>query len=406
MFSFSYSCFLRNIIASGAVLFLFSCGSGDTTPPLETTDSILPKKADTLTQEAPPKIEVRRNFDRTPDDIALFLAGLPPRDKSLIDPAYRESPEWKKYASIAKGRWKVFDSTRVSKISLWRDQELDALNKEIKTLYYPFSGPDILNANLFFPQAKEYIMVGLEPVGEIPFTEKYVVDTLGKYFQSVNNSLYAILNFSFFRTVAMKKDLQGEQVNGTTPLMLLFLSRRGNEIIEVKKVSLSPEGNLQYSESGKPKGVEITFRKDTLSPEQKVIYFRADLSNEGMLKTNLELKKFISSKGTVHTYLKSASYLMHNKFFSEVRDQILAQSKGLLQDDSGIPYSFFDKSIWDITLYGKYTGTISLFKNEYQADYKEAFSQDSAARKLKPLPFGIGYKWHEGTSNLLMARKK
>jgi hypothetical protein len=40
--------------------------------------------------------------------------------------------------------------------------------KYTDTVFYPFSGPDILNALAFFPDGTEYIMFGLESPGRIP----------------------------------------------------------------------------------------------------------------------------------------------------------------------------------------------------------------------------------------------
>ena len=62
---------------------------------------------------------------------------------------------------------------------------------------YPFSGPDILNAYTLFQHAKTFIMVGLEPFGSLPDFKKNA-DSLNNYFKSVDQSLYAIFNFSFF----------------------------------------------------------------------------------------------------------------------------------------------------------------------------------------------------------------
>ena len=116
-----------------------------------------------------------------------------------------------------------------------------AIDKSGKTLFYPFSGPDILHGNCLFPNADTTIMIGLEPVGSAPFLQKNTSDTLSTYFRSVNSSLYAILNFSFFRTAAMKKDLRSE-VNGTTPVMMIFLERTGNRVLEVKPLHINEIG--------------------------------------------------------------------------------------------------------------------------------------------------------------------
>ena len=346
---------------------------------------------------------VRKDFDPIYDDVARYISGMPVSDTSKLDKKFRNAPEWKSFASVSDRRWKHYDSTRVRVLKSWCEKELEDMNGSMSTLFYPFSGPDILNANIFFPDAETYVMVGLEPVGNVPFIGNDTIDTLSNYLGSVNNSLYAILKFSFFRTIAMKNDLKSGEVNGTIPLMLIFLARTGNEILDVKKVRINKEGKLDY-QSGNVPGVEITFRKDTMHPEQKVYYFSTDLSNEGMLKTRKEFNTWIKSLGPVHTYLKSASYLLHNDFFSETRDRILEQSQHLLQDDSGIPYRFFPAVEWDRRLFGVYHGTISLFLKEFQEDYLLAFKTDSL--NVRKLPFGIGYKWQQGESNLLLAKRK
>ncbi len=398
MILFSYPEFRSGLITL-SLFFLFGCGSE--TQPTTTTSTI---QKDTvvpiLTRDSIPSPLI---FDPLYDHVAKYISGIAVAN-SKVDKKFTQAPEWKSYAARSDAKWNKYDTTRLLPLQKWSEQELGEMNKMEGTLFYPFSGPDILNANIFFPEAEQYVMVGLEPVGEIPFIGKDTIDTLSNYLRSVENSLFSILHFSFFRTVAMKKDLHQDQVNGTIPLMMIFLARSGNEIISIKKVRIDPEGKLN-EKSGNVPGVEIVFRKDSLHFPQKVYYFSTDLSNEGLLRTRKEFSLFITSLGKVKTYLKSASYLMHNDFFSTIREHILVQSEYILQDDSGIPYFYFPKENWKIQLYGKYKGTISLFAEEYQADYLLAFQADSAAKTLKKLPFGIGYKWHDGESNLLLAKK-
>ena len=50
-----------------------------------------------------------------------------------------------------------------------------------------------------------------------------------------------------------------------------------------------------------------------------------------------------------------------------------------------------------------YTGTIDLFKGDEQPDLMALYKDSS---KVKPLPFGTGYKYFKGTSNLQLAVKK
>jgi len=87
-----------------------------------------------------------------------------------------------------------------------------------------------------------------------------------------------------------------------------------------------------------------------------------------------------------------------------IRDLILSESEFVLHDDSGIPVQFFDTSKWDLTFYGNYSFPISLFAERHQEDLKEIYAQKKL--KVKALPFGIGYQYKNGTSNLMLGRKK
>jgi hypothetical protein len=47
-------------------------------------------------------------------------------------------------------------------------------------------------------------------------------------------------------------------------------------------------------------------------------------------------------------------------------------------------------------------GPISLFRNRYQTAMRDAYKNKE---NVKPLPFGIGYQFREGSSNLMLAKK-
>ena len=108
--------------------------------------------------------------------------------------------------------------------------------------------------------------------------------------------------------------------------------------------------------------------------------------------------------GGVYTFIKSASYLMYNEDFSTIRRLILDQSQIILQDDSGIPHSAFQKHGYHYTLYGMYNGPISLFSSKYQTSLSNSYKSEK--QNVKPLVFGIGYKYKPGESNLVLYRKK
>ena len=130
-------------------------------------------------------------------------------------------------------------------------------------------------------------------------------------------------------------------------------------------------------------------------------YLACNLQN-ARLQRKPTTVKYLNDLPPAATLVKSASYLMHKPYFSNVRNLILAKSTVVVEDDSGIPYRYFNQSAWDVRLFGNYSDPIALFKNWRQDDLKVAFETQSAKQ---PLDFGIGYR-HGGESNLLVAARR
>ena len=275
-------------------------------------------------------------------------------------------------------------------------------------MFYPFSGPDLLNVVTMFPGSSTYVLVGLEPVGSVP---RRATLSNPKLFPALKASLWSVLNFSFFRTNDMAVDLKSVELDGALPLMMLFAARTGHQIQEVRYVQLSTEGQLTAADSTiirKPgpkviPGVELTM----LSPagkEQKVQYFSADISDWKMGTNKEAVVQYVASLGPLTTYVKSATYLMHKPYFSKIRNLILTRSNYLLQDDSGIAMKYIPAADWRFTYYGTYKRPINLFAKHYQPELTSTYTDTT--NRPRPLPFGTGYNWRQNDSNLLLARRK
>jgi len=342
----------------------------------------------------------------TLNSFAQIIAGNADSNNIFIDVI--KSEVYKNFYLPFSQRWKLFDSTRINKLKSFSNNELshEILNNDI--LFYPFSGPDILYADLFFNNSSKFILIGLEPIGTLPS----LIDkkSLNKYFSTINKSLNAILKFSFFRTVSMSKDLKNEDVDGTIHLLFLFLNRMGNSILSAKPITVDSSGSIVFCNSFeslkksdlKTKGIQIMY----LSPENKIKelnYFSLNATDDG-LKSNLGFSNYLLSLSDFNTYLKGASYLLHNSNFSTIRNFILNKSKTVTQDDSGIAYRYFVKSKinWTFKLYGNYTRPISLFSNCYQKDLDSLYKKQGS----KFIGFGIGYNFNDQNSNLFIARSE
>ncbi len=388
-----------------SALLLFSCDEkkNDKTnqnDSLTAGDSIVDQNSgDTaVIKSAPVK------FDHTFDQITRVLSGVPQEKGSTLT-SIDSSASWKSFSTSFDSSWALIENKRFSKMTEWRNAELVDVNTSSTDVFYPFSGPDILNAFILFPKAKTYTLMALEPIGELPDFNKMTEKQKQEYYLSVELSLNDLLKKSYFITKNMLRDLQKHKVNGTLPLMCLFLKRTGNTIVDIKNIGIDTTGKVfERTDSMKYKGsrgVRIDFLVKGSNELRSVFYFKCDLGDEG-IKANKGLAKYLQNLGTVHTYLKSASYLLHYKEFNTVRNAIFDKSDCIVQDDSGIAFRFFDQTIWKIQLYGKYAKPVVDFPHIKEPDLQATYAKDST---IKPLPFELGYHWGTRANNMLKATK-
>ena len=332
----------------------------------------------------------------TANDTARFLAGMAPSAESPLTPLTKD-PAWQRHARFLDNSFAQLEQRQLSKIHTWSDTNLAAPRP---TMFYMFSGPDFLYANAFYPKATTYVLSALEPPGSVPDLMKLPRGGLGSALNNVEHSMGSILNFSFFITKLMKVDLRAGQLNGTLPILYVFLARSGKTIRDVSPVALDDKGTAYFAnENPGPNathGVRIVFAGG--DGEQKTLYyFSTDLSNSGVKSSGF--LKFCQTLAPGNSLIKSASYLLHAGNFSTVRDFILANSATIIQDDSGIPLNDYNPKKWRFFPFGRYAGPIGEFPGRYQQSYAELF------RRSQPMDFGIGYRWRSYESNLLLSVK-
>jgi len=376
------------------VSMFFSCGGGSKEKKKGKKDSIVVKK-ETVCQ-----------VNEKLNDIALYLAGMKLNEKSELF-ELTKNPSWVNYARNTDTSWSKLGRKRTRPMSAWAKREMPDLIKDLNTLFYPFSGPDFLHANALFPYAKKMILFGMEPVGDIPDFKKLKKEEITPYFAYITKSLQDITNLSFFKTINMSSDFSGSKVNGTLPVIMLFIARAGYEIADIKPVMIDTTGQFvdipafkdYKGEKSYNYGVKVKYinPKDSIGC-RTLYYFSCNIIDQGVAASK-NTRMFLQKLDTgVVTFIKSASYLMHNTYFSAIRNTCFAKSKAILQDDSGIAYKYYEKNKWKINLYGVYTGPIDMFANRYEKDLKEAFTKE----KVGTFTFKYGY----GTnSNMLLARK-
>jgi hypothetical protein len=343
-------------------------------------------------------------YDTLTDNKVAFISGMAHTKTECLG-ILDTTKKWKSFAIAMDTMFQKIETNRLQKMRIWADSQL-VKNQATTTVFYPFSGPDFLNANVFFPKADNYIMIALEPIGDLPNLCKMQTKGINNYLNNVNRSLSDIFMRSYFITMKMLGALNKDSVNGTVPLISLFIKRTGHNIVSIKYIGVDLLGKWHYMDSiknmkGVTKGVKIDFVDLECDKPQSVFYFKTDISNDG-LNVNPGFRKYLSQLPNSYTYLKAASYLMQWKEFSMIRNTIFEKSDCILQDDSGIGFQYFDKTKWDIRLYGKYQKPNKEFGNINEPELAKAY-KDSIYRAV---PFVLGYNWKTKSINMLYAVKK
>jgi hypothetical protein len=331
----------------------------------------------------------------TVNDTARFLAGLP-IDNAALEHITRD-PSWQSHAASFNNSWRQLESQRLSKIRAWSAANIK--DRAGAPMFYMFSGPDFLYANAFYPDASTYILSGLEPVGRIPVINDHSRRALGNLRQSMASSI----SLSFFITKNMKHQLRETALSGTLPILMVYIARAGKTIDDVSLVTLSPDGTVAPLDRNVPQrgvqGAKITFHS-VGKPKQTLYYFSTDISDSGV--KNSGFLKFVETFGRGDALFKAASYLPHSGNFSQVRDFILDKADYVVQDDSGIPVSYFKRDLWNFQPFGRYLGPIAIFPGRHQNQLADMYRRGSA----KPIDWGMGYRWRTNESNVLLAARK
>ncbi len=330
------------------------------------------------------------------NDTARFLAGMQPSNNSPLLKLAQDGNA-KQHATYFDTAFGNVEKNQLAKIREWSSVNLKSPQP---VLFYMFGGPDFLYANAFFPNATNYVLSGLEPVGQIPDLMKLPPGTAFQAQRSIQASLRTVLTTSYFITAQMSQDLNSGPVSGTMPILYVFLARSGKELRNVSLVYLDERGVLHSGDGTRlqspARGVKIDFTASD-GQAKTLYYFSTNLADQR--GKDIALLLFCKSLGQGDSFVKSASYLLHNPNFSQVRNFMLDNSASILQDDTGAPLANFDTAQWQLRLFGRYM--MPIFPTYYQPKLNELYQKNQPV----PIDFGVGYRWRANESNLILATR-
>jgi hypothetical protein len=347
-------------------------------------------------------------LDRTHDDWLTYMSGLPGASDAFK--TKEEAPSWQAFARSSDEHWAAFDAAILELMKKWAGEELRESGLATKTLFYPFGGPDFVTAFALYPQASKIVLMGLEPVGNLPDFDKSSPEWTDQFFKDFDIILSDFLKRGYFVTEHMNEAFSKGRVDGALPVLGFFLKRTGHSIVGVKRLAVDEKGEWVESPYApvkkllrRPSGVRVDYVRTGESVIRSLYYFSCDLADPAFKKDS-PLYLFFDGLEAVTTFIKSGSYLLHYGDFSNLRSLILAKSLYVLEDDTGVPYRYFKRLDWEIQLYGAYAKPVEDFPAVVeQKDLKAAY--EDPAGNVKKLPFHFGYRWVSKIDNLLLMKR-
>lgn len=332
------------------------------------------------------------------DQVGRYLAGMQLPPSSPLQPL-THSAQYRAHGKQSRKSWRRYRRRVLRPMAVWSEARLSHSPTEL--LFYPFGGPDLLNAMTLFPGATDYILVGLEPPGRVPDPRGAGHAERIRELWKLRGSLRSLLTVNFFRTFEMQADLRAGSHASITGILLLMLARQGCRVLAVDSVYLDGSGQVvkAATAAGRRGGVQILFRRPHSERTRRLRFLRVNLSNTAQRRQQ-SFARFLGRRDRFVTLLKSASYLLHQPRFSMLREQILSRSTLVLQSDCGIPLRDLDRGGWRVTPYGSYR-VLRKFSRRFQPDLQLLFKHHSRG----PLTFPFGYGFTPERSSLMLARR-
>lgn len=338
---------------------------------------------------------------------AQIMAGIQPAAGDPVIDKFLATESWAQHKTAMQAQWKPVRA-RLDAIEKWREQEVKVGNVANRTLLYPFSGPDFLNAWALFPNHSKYLFLALENPGTLPNLEKMDAKQFDAMLRDVRNAFNEIFQRNYFITSYMGKQLTTPYIRGTVPIMATMMALYGLKVAKIENVDPFPELTKAYEEpkAKRPgkilRGAKITF-VDAGGTPHELSYFSLDATDKALVYYP-DFLDWIGRNRPASALIKSASYLLHDNQFSKTRDMVLASADILVQDDTGVPYRYLKQANWNVKLFGKYHMPIKPMEWGFQPDLQKAFKEQEAGKR-GALPFPFGYHWKGAESGLILATR-
>jgi len=339
-----------------------------------------------------------------PNNLARFIAGMAV-DRGSRYYSLTQGKIFKSHASEMDRLWGAITRFNLTEIRKWSGRYISPLHQE-RTVFYPLSGSDIINAVNIFPRSPRFVFVAMEPAGGIPDPVRLTPKQLAAGLLAVRQVMITVGQVNYLFSRRMEDHMHNVNLTGAFPILLAFLARYDLRVLDLSATALNSDGQVVFSpQASHPvSGAYIRF-ENVYGNKSELFYFSMKISGQSASLKTPE-GKYFHSLGTFNTILKSAIYLMHYEEYQGFADFLIGNSDCIVQDDSGIPFRLVPVDRFDSYLFGAYGNPVKIYhmkvfiQNDLAAEYKK--------NRAIPISFQYGYSsWRgKGKSNVQVFIRK
>ncbi|HTL32109.1 MAG TPA: hypothetical protein VL326_03230 [Kofleriaceae bacterium] len=300
------------------------------------------------------------------------------------------------------------------------------------TVVYPFGGGDLSSLLTVYPDATDLTTISLEAAGDIRTVDSIDKKRLVTDLDTISKDINRLYKAAHSTTQALQQ-ASHSILPGTIMFALAGLAVHDMVPVQLRYFDIEADGSLRYltakelddraEKIGRPyrtkkkfvehfwyeqhsafANVEIQFRPrgDDKAALRTYRHILANLDDKHM-KDDDRVLKYLTSKGKVAVMTKAASFLLWWDDFSQIRDYLLANTKWMISDASGIPPRYADKAGFELVTYGDFTGP---YFTQDPIGARKEFIKLWAEEPHRDLPFRFGYPDKDKHNHLMVMQPK
>jgi hypothetical protein len=271
-------------------------------------------------------------YDAETTDIARVLAGMRPLRGQAFTTLV-QLPEWREWESESRDRWGVAWSERVQPVRAWANISLEGVASDCRTLLHPFGGAGFLAAYMLFPSCEAYVLVGTEPMGQLPSFEAITPAQFAGFAEDVRRMFPDV----FPKDGAMRRpgsaSPAGLRLSGAIPSLLVQLARLNARVVSAARFDITTDGRPMESipirgGNARPAALSLTFEVPNGRP-QSLVYFPADL-DDAAIRRRPGAWTFLRLQAPFATLL-APSHMLPRERFSLLLGLVRDHSRLILQ---------------------------------------------------------------------------